>query len=67
MLEIGDGVFEVRATNGGGRPAEVVGRLKHDEATGYDEYPFWIDTGMPGERKKRSLELFIERVMPEFG
>jgi len=57
----------MRANNVVGRPAEVVARLKHYEALGYDEYSFWIDTGMPFERKKRSLELFIERVMPEFG
>ena len=58
---------KMRANNVIGTPGEVVARLKHYEALGYDEYSFWIDTGMPFERKKRSLELFIERVMPEFG
>ena len=57
----------MRANNVIGTPGEVVARLKRYEALGYDEYAFWIDTGMAFERKKRSLELFIERVMPEFG
>jgi alkanesulfonate monooxygenase SsuD/methylene tetrahydromethanopterin reductase-like flavin-dependent oxidoreductase (luciferase family) len=57
----------MRTNNVIGTPGEVVTRLKHYEALGYDEYSFWIDTGMPFERKKRSLELFIDRVMPEFG
>ena len=57
----------MRANNVIGTPAEVVARLKRYEALGYDEYSFWIDTGMTFERKKRSLELFIEQVMPEFG
>jgi len=57
----------MRANNVIGTPAEVIARLKHYEALGYDEYSFWIDTGMAFERKKRSLELFIDRVMPEFG
>ena len=58
---------KMRANNVIGTSGEVVARLKRYEALGYDEYSFWIDTGMPFARKKRSLELFIERVMPEFG
>ena len=44
----------------------MIARLKAYEAMGYDEYRFWIDTGMSFERKKASLERFIADVMPAF-
>lgn len=50
-----------------GTPDTVIERLKRYESMGYDQYSFWIDNGMPFEKKRRSLELFIERVMPAFG
>jgi alkanesulfonate monooxygenase SsuD/methylene tetrahydromethanopterin reductase-like flavin-dependent oxidoreductase (luciferase family) len=49
-----------------GEPDEVIGRLKAYEALGYDQYSIWIDSGLPHERKKKSLQLFIDRVMPAF-
>lgn len=49
-----------------GTAGTVIDRLKHFEALGYDEYSFWIDTGMSFERKKASLERFIRDVMPAF-
>jgi len=49
-----------------GTADEVIARLQHCEALGYDEYSMWIDTGMSFERKKRSLQRFIEDVMPAF-
>ena len=49
-----------------GTPDEVVDRLKGYESLGYDQYSFWIDNGMPFEGKRRSLELFIDEVMPAF-
>lgn len=49
-----------------GEPEEVISRLKAYEALGYDEFSFWIDTGMTFERKKASLERFIREVMPAF-
>ena len=49
-----------------GEPAEVIARLKHYEAMGFDEYSFWIDSSMPFQRKKASLERFISDVMPAF-
>ncbi|MFT5197185.1 MAG: alkanesulfonate monooxygenase SsuD [Cellvibrionaceae bacterium] len=49
-----------------GTPAEVIERLKGYEAMGYDEYSFWLDSSMSYEKKRRSLELFIEHVMPAF-
>jgi hypothetical protein len=44
----------------------VIDRLKAYEAMGYNEYSFWIDTGMSFERKKASLERMINEVMPAF-
>jgi len=49
-----------------GTPETVIERLKTYEALGYDEYAFWIDSSMPFERKKASLERFINDVMPAF-
>ncbi|KPA21160.1 Alkanal monooxygenase alpha chain [Shimia sp. SK013] len=49
-----------------GTPEKVIERLKVYEALGYDEYSFWIDSSMPFERKKASLERFINDVMPAF-
>lgn len=50
-----------------GEAAEVVSRIKSYEALGYDEFSFWIDSGMSFERKRASLERFIRDVMPAFG
>ena len=47
-------------------PAGVIERLKKYEAMGYDEFSFWIDSSMTFERKKASLERFINHVMPAF-
>lgn len=44
----------------------VIDRLRACKALGYDEYSFWIDSSMPFERKKASLERFIHDVMPAF-
>ena len=49
-----------------GTAEDVIARLKVYEKLGYDEYSFWIDTGMSFERKKASLERFIADVMPAF-
>ncbi len=47
-------------------PDDAITRLKSYESLGYDEYSFWIDSGMSFERKKASLERFIADVMPAF-
>ena len=57
----------MRSNNVVGSADEVIERLRSYEAMGYDEYSFWIDTGMSFERKKASLERFISDVMPAFG
>lgn len=49
-----------------GEAPEVIERIKSYEAMGYDEFSFWIDSGMSFERKKASLERFIRDVMPAF-
>ncbi|MCC5965223.1 MAG: LLM class flavin-dependent oxidoreductase [Natronohydrobacter sp.] len=49
-----------------GMSGEVIDRLKTYEALGYDEFSFWIDTGMSFARKKASLERLIRDVMPAF-
>lgn len=49
-----------------GSPEEVIERLKFYESLGYDQFSYWIDTGMSHEDKKRSLELLISDVLPAF-
>ena len=49
-----------------GEAPEVIERVKSYEAMGYDEFSFWIDSGMSFGRKKASLERFIRDVMPAF-
>mgnify|MGYP001825846884 CR=1 FL=1 len=56
----------MRTNNVIGEADEVISRLKVYQALGYDEYAFWIDSGMSFERKKASLERFIHKVMPAF-
>jgi len=56
----------MRANLALGTADDMITRLKRYEALGYDEYSFWIDTGMSFERKKASLERFIAEVMPAF-
>jgi flavin-dependent trigonelline monooxygenase, oxygenase component len=49
-----------------GTAQEVIDRLKRIEDLGYDEFSFWIDSGMTAERKHASLSRFIDKVMPAF-
>ncbi|WP_420547974.1 LLM class flavin-dependent oxidoreductase [Curvivirga sp.] len=49
-----------------GTAQEVIDQIKHYEDLGYDEYSFWIDSGMSYERKRDSLNRFINEVMPAF-
>lgn len=50
-----------------GTAQEVIDRIKRYEDLGYDEYSFWIDSGMSFERKQASLNRFLDEVMPAFG
>lgn len=45
---------------------DAIARIRGYEALGYDEYSFWIDSGMSFERKRASLKRFIRDVMPAF-
>lgn len=47
-------------------PDKAIERLQGYADMGYDEYAFWIDSGMSFARKKASLERFIDDVMPAF-
>jgi len=49
-----------------GTPDKVIERIKLCESLGYDEYSYWVDSTMSFEKKKKSLELFVEKVMPAF-
>lgn len=49
-----------------GTAQDVIDRIKRYEDLGYDEYSFWIDSGMDFERKRASLARFIDDVMPAF-
>lgn len=49
-----------------GTPQEVIDRLRRFEDLGYDEFSVWIDSGMTTERKRASLDRFIDKVMPAF-
>lgn len=49
-----------------GTPDEIIGRLKNYQKLGITEYSFWTDNTLPFEEKKRSLELFISKVVPHF-
>lgn len=50
-----------------GTPAEVIERIRHYEELGVTEYSLWNDNSLTHEQKKRSLKLFIDRVIPAFG
>lgn len=56
----------MRKNNVVGTPEDVIKRLKYYESLGYDEYSFWIDSGMTYQQKRKSLALFIDKVMPAF-
>jgi len=49
-----------------GTSNQVIEQIKRYEDLGYDEYSFWIDSGMSYERKRDSLTRFIDEVMPAF-
>ncbi|MFK7761838.1 MAG: LLM class flavin-dependent oxidoreductase [Roseobacter sp.] len=49
-----------------GTAEDVIDRIKRYEDMGYDEFSFWIDSGMTTARKRASLSRFIDDVMPAF-
>ncbi|MGC6517053.1 MAG: LLM class flavin-dependent oxidoreductase [Candidatus Puniceispirillaceae bacterium] len=49
-----------------GTPEEVVAKLKQYEALGVDAFIYYASMGLDRDQQKRSLQYFIEEVMPEF-
>ncbi|NRB03890.1 MAG: LLM class flavin-dependent oxidoreductase [Rhodobacteraceae bacterium] len=49
-----------------GTAQQVIDRLKRYEDMGYDEFAFWVDSGMTIDRKRDSLARFVDEVMPAF-
>jgi alkanesulfonate monooxygenase SsuD/methylene tetrahydromethanopterin reductase-like flavin-dependent oxidoreductase (luciferase family) len=49
-----------------GTPDQIIERIRQYSDWGVDHYCFHIDNGMVHEDKKRSLELFINNVVPAF-
>jgi len=49
-----------------GTKADVIDQIKRYEDLGYDEFSYWIDSGMSSEQKRVSLARFIDDVMPAF-
>lgn len=49
-----------------GSPAVVADKLRQYERLGVDAYIYYASMGMDMAQQKRSLQLFIDKVMPEF-
>ena len=49
-----------------GTPAEVIERIRYYQSLGVNEYSYWSDNSLSHEDKKRSLQLFIDEVVPAF-
>lgn len=49
-----------------GSPQEVIGKLRAYEDLGVDSFIYYASMGLDMEVQKRSLDLFITQVMPEF-
>ncbi len=49
-----------------GNPDQVTAKLHQYEGMGVDAFIYYASMGLDMERQKRSLELFIDKVMPRF-
>ena len=49
-----------------GSPRDVVAKLKAYEALGVDSFIYYASMGLDMDLQKRSMDLFINKVMPEF-
>ena len=49
-----------------GTPEEVIAKLRRYEALGVDQFTYYASMGLGRREQKRSLELFINEVMPAF-
>ncbi|KZY30351.1 luciferase [Roseovarius sp. HI0049] len=49
-----------------GSPEQIIQKLKAHEAAGADAFVYYASMGMDMAQQKRSLQLFVDKVMPEF-
>jgi len=49
-----------------GTPETVIRKLREYETLGVDAFIYYASMGLDHDRQKRSLQLFIDQVMPEF-
>ncbi|NNK79197.1 MAG: LLM class flavin-dependent oxidoreductase [Litoreibacter sp.] len=49
-----------------GTPGEVTEKLRKYEAIGVDAFIYYASMGLGMEQQKRSLQLFIDQILPEF-
>ena len=49
-----------------GTPAEVIEKIRLYDNLGVDQFTYYASLGLGMKEQKRSLELFIDEVMPEF-
>ena len=49
-----------------GSPEQVIQKLKAHEAAGADAFVYYASMGMDMAQQKRSLQLFVDKVTPEF-
>jgi len=49
-----------------GTAQDVIDKIKRYEDLGYDEFSYWIDSGMSAQRKQEGLDRFLNEVMPAF-
>ena len=49
-----------------GTKQQVIDRIKYYRDLGYNEFSYWVDSGMSHERKRASLSRFVDEVMPHF-
>ena len=49
-----------------GRPDQVIAKLRRYRDLGVDNFIYYATYGLPAELQKKSLQLFVAEVMPEF-
>ncbi len=57
---------EMRKNHIIGTPEQAIKRIKSYQEMGYDEFSLWLDNGMTHQKKKATLQLFIDEVLPAF-
>jgi alkanesulfonate monooxygenase SsuD/methylene tetrahydromethanopterin reductase-like flavin-dependent oxidoreductase (luciferase family) len=66
LILVSRGAQPLRANLMFGTPAEVIAKLRRYEAFGVDNFCYSASYGLPMDVQKRSLQLFIDEVMPAF-